>query len=131
MSEYSLGVDVTIRPPEPGPIVIVDGEQQPILTVHPDGRVTLDQPDKADEAAHTFVDSVAGLLAGRVTVYGPLRLTATGPGSRPEIVDYVRTVIEQRTTPNDDTTAERLARAITTSVLSRLGAGYSEAAGRG
>lgn len=58
-----------------------------------------------------------------------LRLTTAGPGSRPEIIEYVRTVIDERTTPHDDTTAEELARAITTSVLSRLGAGYSVAVG--
>lgn len=58
-----------------------------------------------------------------------LRLTPTGPGSRAEIIEYVRQVIEQRTTPNDDTTAERLAKAIVTSVLGRLGAGYSATAG--
>jgi hypothetical protein len=58
----------------------------------------------------------------------PLTLTEDGPGSRAEIADYVRTVIEQRTTPNDDTTAERLAQNITTSILHRLGAGYSVAA---
>jgi hypothetical protein len=58
----------------------------------------------------------------------PLTLTEEGPGSRDAIVDYVRTVIEQRTTVNDDTTAERLAQGITTSILHRLGAGYSVAA---
>lgn len=59
----------------------------------------------------------------------PLRLTADGPGSRSQIVAYIQSVIGQRTTPNDDTSAERLARAITTSVLHRLGAGYSIASG--
>lgn len=52
-----------------------------------------------------------------------------GPGSHAEIVAYVQRVIEQRTTVNDDTTAARLARGITISVLSRLGFGYSEATG--
>jgi polyhydroxyalkanoate synthesis regulator phasin len=56
-----------------------------------------------------------------------LRLTETGPGSRAEIVAYVREVLEQRTVPNDDTDAEKLAKAIVTSVLSRLGAGYAAA----
>lgn len=60
----------------------------------------------------------------------PLRLQATGPGSRDEILEYIRRVIEQRTTPNHDTTAERLARGITTAVLSRLGAGFPIATGR-
>jgi hypothetical protein len=59
----------------------------------------------------------------------PLRLTATGPGSRAEIIKYVTDVLEQRTTPNGDTSAERLARGITTSILSRLGAGYSISSG--
>lgn len=58
-----------------------------------------------------------------------LRLTDTGPGSRSEIVAYVRQVIGQRTTPNDDTSAERLAEGIVTSILHRLGAGYSVSAG--
>jgi hypothetical protein len=60
----------------------------------------------------------------------PLMLTEDGVGSRQAIVEYVHTVIEQRTTVNDDTTAERLAQAITTSVLHRLGAGDSVAARR-
>lgn len=59
----------------------------------------------------------------------PLHLTASGPGSRAEIAAYIKTVIEQRTTPNADTSAERLAESITTSVLHRLGAGYSVATG--
>lgn len=59
----------------------------------------------------------------------PLRLTAAGPGSRAEIIQYVTDVLEQRTTPKDDTGAERLARGITTAILSRLGAGYSIASG--
>jgi hypothetical protein len=58
-----------------------------------------------------------------------LRLADTGPGSRAAIVEYVREVIEQRTTVNDDTTAERLAGGIVTSILSRLGAGYTIATG--
>ncbi len=41
--------------------------------------------------------------------------------ARQGIEEYVRVVISQRTTPNDDTTADRLAKAITTSVLARLG----------
>src|ERR1700749_172453 len=48
-----------------------------------------------------------------------LALTECGPGSGAEIAAYVREVIEQRTMPNDDTTAERLAEAITTSILHR------------
>lgn len=59
-----------------------------------------------------------------------LRLMAAGPGSRPEIAAYIRTVIEQNTTPNPDTTAERLASSVATSVLSRLGAGYSISCGK-
>lgn len=59
----------------------------------------------------------------------PLSLTRTGRGSRDEMVKYVQSVIEQRTTVNDDTTADRLARGIVTSILSRLGAGYSIATG--
>jgi antitoxin (DNA-binding transcriptional repressor) of toxin-antitoxin stability system len=54
-----------------------------------------------------------------------LRLASSGPGTRQAIEEYVRTVIEQRTTPNDDTSAERLARSITTSILHRLGADYT------
>lgn len=41
------------------------------------------------------------------------------------IRDYVEAVLTQRTVVNDDTTAERLARGITGSILHRLG--YSEA----
>jgi hypothetical protein len=59
----------------------------------------------------------------------PLRLTAAGPGSRAEIAEYIRETIERRTTPNEDTSAERLALGITTAVLYRLGAGYSVATG--
>lgn len=78
--------------------------------------------------------SLADLLrrvADRIDGTGvDLRLTATGPGSRPEIVDYVRTAIERNTLPlNDDAAADKLARAITTSVLHRLGAGYSVSTG--
>ncbi len=58
-----------------------------------------------------------------------LILDDEGPGSHAQIVDYVRSVIEHRTVVNDDTTAQRLARGITISVLSRLGFGYSEATG--
>ena len=58
--------NVTIRQPDPGPIVILDRDQNPILTVHADGRVTLDQPEKADEAAHTFADYVTSLLRPRL-----------------------------------------------------------------
>jgi hypothetical protein len=60
----------------------------------------------------------------------PLRLTRTGPGSRAAMVDYVQRVLTERTTPNADTTADRLARALTTAILSRLGAGYSIATGQ-
>lgn len=59
----------------------------------------------------------------------PLRLSLEGPGSREEILKYVQSVIEQRTTPHDDTSAERLANGIVTSVLHRLGAGYPLAVG--
>jgi hypothetical protein len=59
---------LTIREPEPTLIVINDQHGHPILTVHPDGRVTLDQPDKADEAAHVFADTVTQILTGRITV---------------------------------------------------------------
>jgi ArsR family metal-binding transcriptional regulator len=58
--------DLTIKQPEPGPIVILDRDQNPILTVYPDGRVTLDQPEKADEAAQTFADHVTEILQGRL-----------------------------------------------------------------
>lgn len=58
-----------------------------------------------------------------------LRLTATGQGSRGQLVAYVRDVIERRTTPSDDTSADRLAESIVTSVLHRLGAGYAIASG--
>lgn len=57
-----------------------------------------------------------------------LALTDDGRGSRSEIAEYVREVIEQRTVPDADTTAERIAQGITTSILSRLGAGISVAA---
>lgn len=61
----------------------------------------------------------------------PLRLSPRGPGSREEILRYVQSVIEQRTSPNDDTSAERLANGIVTSVLHRLGSGYPVAVGPG
>lgn len=54
-----------------------------------------------------------------------LRLTSSGPGSRKEITDYVRTVLEQRTTVDSDTSADQLADGIIMSVLVRLGATYS------
>lgn len=57
----------------------------------------------------------------------PLLLTGTGPGSRPEILDYLKTVIEQNTTTNADITPERLAHAMLTSVLHRLGSGFTAA----
>jgi len=89
-----------------------------------------------DRSGNVYADVYQGL---RLREAGPqphpaadgalLRLTTEGPGSRDAIVEYVQSVIEQRTTPNDDTSAERLARNIVTSVLSRLGAGYSVAAG--
>jgi hypothetical protein len=60
-----------------------------------------------------------------------LMLDDDGPGSHEAIVEYVQRVIEQRTAVNDDTTAARLARGITISVLSRLGFGYSVATGAG
>ena len=44
-----------------------------------------------------------------------------GPGSRESITEYIKTVLEQRTDVHGDTDAEKLARAITTSVLARLG----------
>ena len=47
-------------------------------------------------------------------------LTPEGRGSFFEIAAYITTVIEQRTTVADDTTAERLGRGIAYSVLSRL-----------
>ena len=58
-----------------------------------------------------------------------LHLADSGSGSRAEIVAYVREVLKQRTTPNDDTYIDTLVEAIVTSVLHRLGAGYSAAAG--
>ncbi|MEV1003426.1 hypothetical protein [Nonomuraea sp. NPDC050202] len=58
-----------------------------------------------------------------------LLLTHDGPGSRAEMIEYVRTVLEQRTTVNDDTTAEKMARAIVTSILYRLSAGWTASAG--
>lgn len=45
----------------------------------------------------------------------------SGPGSRDEIVRYVKDVLDERTDVHEDTTSDRLARAITTSVLARLG----------
>ena len=59
----------------------------------------------------------------------PLLLTREGAGSRAEIEAYVASVIRERTTPNEGTSAERLAYAITTSVLHRLGASFSVATG--
>ena len=63
---FSAPTSLTVRQPEPGPILILDRHQNPILTVHPDGRVTLDQPEKADEAAHTFADYVTNILRPRL-----------------------------------------------------------------
>jgi hypothetical protein len=62
-------------------------------------------------------------------IVASLHLTSTGPGSRADIIDYVRTVLAENTLIGADTTAERLARGIVTSILSRLGAGYSVATG--
>jgi hypothetical protein len=78
----------------------------------------------------TDVEALAQELARFAPPDIPLRLAATGSGSRTDIVDYVRTVIEQRTSPNGDTSADRLARVLVTSILARLGAGYSIAAGQ-
>jgi hypothetical protein len=50
-----------------------------------------------------------------------LTLDESGPGSRVDIEEYVRTVLVQRTDVHEDTTADRLARNITTSILHRLG----------
>lgn len=58
----------------------------------------------------------------------PLQLATAGPGSRAEIVAYVLRVLATRTTVNPDTTPERLAAGIVTSILHRLGAGYTVAA---
>ena len=58
-----------------------------------------------------------------------LRLHPAGPGSRPDILGYVETVLRQRTAVNPDTTVERIAAALVTSILSRLGAGWSIATG--
>ncbi|TMR14071.1 hypothetical protein ETD86_29435 [Nonomuraea turkmeniaca] len=52
-----------------------------------------------------------------------LLLSESGPGSRAGIEEYVRDVIGQRTTPDDDITADRLARGLVYSILHRLG-GY-------
>lgn len=59
----------------------------------------------------------------------PLRLTATGSGSRPDIVEYIKTVLDERTDVHSDTSSERLARGLVTSILHRLGAGHSIAVG--
>lgn len=45
------------------------------------------------------------------------------------MIEYVQRVLEQRTTVNDDTSAERLAGGIVTSILSRLDFGFSQSAG--
>lgn len=58
----------------------------------------------------------------------PLRLTATGPGSRREILDYVRSVIESQQA-NPENPPERVARNLVTSILARLGADYRVAVG--
>lgn len=44
-----------------------------------------------------------------------------GTASRIDLEEYVTRVIEQHTTPNEDTTAERLARGLVHSILHRLG----------
>lgn len=61
------GINLTVRPPAPPHVLtILDRAGFPILTVHSDGRVTLDQPDKADEAAQVFADSLSRILQGEV-----------------------------------------------------------------
>lgn len=50
-----------------------------------------------------------------------LLLDDYGPGSRESIQEYIETVLIQRTTVNDDTSAERLAHNMTISILHRLG----------
>lgn len=59
----------------------------------------------------------------------PLLLTHDGVGSRAAIEDHIAAVLRERTVPNPDTSAEKLARGITTSVLHRLGASYTVATG--
>lgn len=67
-------------------------------------------------------------LAGTRPPDVPLALAPDGPGSRDALVAYVRTVLRDNTTV-DATTADRLARNMITSVLHRLGAGFSIAVG--
>jgi prevent-host-death family protein len=86
--------------------------------------------DAALDGAVTYLTRRGRRYAAIVPADGvPLRLTEEGPGSRASIEEYVQEVIAERTVPNDDTTVERLARNITTSILHRLGAGYSVATG--
>jgi hypothetical protein len=51
-----------------------------------------------------------------------LRLEANGPGSEKAIKRYVRSAIEQHTTPKGEVSVDQLAEIITTTVLNRLGA---------
>jgi hypothetical protein len=78
---------------------------------------------ESTESWHAMVHALAGERPHRGRV---LRLEATGPGSRDEIGCYVRTAIEQHTTPKPGCVGvEQLAEIITTTVLNKLGAGYT------
>ena len=78
---------------------------------------------ESTESWHAMVHALAGERphSGRV-----LRLEAAGPGSRDETSCYVRTAIEQHTTPKPGCVGvEQLAEIITTTVLNKLGTGYT------
>lgn len=51
---------------DPTPLMEIIDAHGPIFTVHHDGRVTLDQPDKADTAARRFVEELTALLSAEI-----------------------------------------------------------------
>lgn len=77
---------------------------------------------ESTESWHAMVHALAGERprGGRV-----LRLEDKGPGSKDAITDYVHATIEQHAMPKAEASLEQLAEIITTTVLNRLGAGYT------
>lgn len=74
MSEFRLQYEEPR--PEPtrdhDPLVIMDREGKPIVTIHTDGRMTVDQPDKAEQAAHAFANWVTQILTPRMRLVEPI-----------------------------------------------------------
>lgn len=62
----SEGLRFSVSPPAPRNICIIGADGKPVVTIHPDGRMVLDRPELADEAAHVFADFVTSLLRPRL-----------------------------------------------------------------